>query len=342
VASYRTRYRRRKRRNPLPGVLIGLVVVFGIWWIYPESEVAPESVPVERAPLPALTTERPEVEPVGAVDPDVPERGASGTPETPVSNPGAGAVADQRVAGLIAAGKKALENNDLIAARSHFSDALASGASEPERSLLRAELTRIGTETIFSQRVIPNDPLTQRYVIQPGDTLGKIAKAHHISDDLLAEINGIHNKNLIRAGQSIKVITGPFHATVETGSHTMGVYLGKTFVRQYRVGLGLDNGTPTGVWEVGTKLIDPTYYPPRGGRVIPPHDPANPLGGRWIGLTGIEGEAKGQLRYGIHGTNEPDTIGKSVSLGCIRMFNEDVLQVYSYLIEKESKVTVVP
>jgi len=310
--------------------------------MYPRVKVAQEPSRSERQPLPVLTTDRPEVDPVGEPDPDVPERGANGESATPMP---AGAVAtatDQRIAGLIAAGKKALENNDPIAARSHFSDALAAGAAEPERSLLRAELTRIGTETIFSQRVFPDDPLTFRYIIQPGDTLGKIAKAHYISDDLLADVNGIRNKHLIRAGQTIKVIRGPFHATVEVSEHTLGLYLDKTFVRQYRVGLGQDNGTPTGVWEVGTKLINPTYYPPRGGRIIPPDDPENPLGGFWIGLHGMEGEAKGQLRYGIHGTNEPDSIGKSVSLGCIRMYNEDAKQLYSYLVEKESRVTVVP
>ena len=340
MASYRTRYRRRRHRSPLLGILAGLALLVGIWWIYPQAEVADDPLAANREPLPLLTTDRPELDPVGDIDPDVPERGANGGSTTP--QPSAGAAAVQRITGLIAAGKKALENKDPVAARSHFSDALAAGVGEPERSLLRAELTRIGTETIFSQRVLPNDPLTLRYVIQPGDTLGKVAKAHHISDDLLAEINGIRNKNLIRAGQTIKVIEGPFHATVESSTHTMGVYLDKTFVRQYRVGLGLDNGTPTGLWDVGTKLKNPTYYPPRGGRIIPPDDPENPLGGFWIGLRGVEGEALGQLRYGIHGTNEPETIGKSVSLGCIRMFNEDAKQLYDYLIEKQSKVTVVP
>jgi len=342
VASYRTRDRRHRRRNPLPGVLVGLVFLIGVWWFYPRAKVASEPLAANREPLPILTTDRPEPDPLGDNDPEVPERGANDGSTTPSPHPPSGVIGDGRIAGLIAAGKKALENNDSVAARSHLSDALAAGATEPERSLLRAELTRIGTETIFSQRVFPDDPLTLRYVIQPGDTLGKVAKAHHISDDLLAEINGIRDKNLIRAGQSIKVIRGPFHATVESSAHTMGVYLNNTFVRQYRVGLGLDNGTPTGVWEVGTKLLNPTYYPPRGGRIIPPDDPKNPLGGFWVGLRGIEGEALGQLRYGVHGTNEPDTIGKSVSLGCIRMYNEDIKQVYSYLIEKESKVTVVP
>lgn len=336
---------RRRRRNPLPGVIVALLLSVGVWWLY-GTDSASNELPPGETPRPVLVTSRPELPSADQPDPDVPERGetasAAGSGSSGVALSASGSRRDQRVESLIAAGKRALDADDLVAARAHFSDALASGVGEPQRSLLRAELTRIGTETIFSTRVLPDDPFTFRYVIQAGDTLGKVAKANQISDDLLAEINGIRNKNMIRAGQTLKVIRGPFHAVVESSAHTLGLYLDKTFVRQYRVGLGLDNGTPTGTWEVGTKLINPTYYPPRGGHIIPPDDPNNPLGGRWIGLTGIDGEAAGQLRYGVHGTNEPDTIGKSVSLGCIRMFNEDVAQLYTYLIEKHSHVTVLP
>lgn len=344
--SYKHRGYGRRRRGPVPAIFATLVLGAGLWWFYPTPEGGSSPQVPDGAPKPILVTRRPEVPSADPITPDVPERGEPGhatkrrggeVPLSATSEPQA-----QRAESLIAAGRRALESNDLLVARAHFSDALAGGAMEPERSLLQAELTRIGSETIFSSRVLPDDPLTFRYVIQPGDTLGKIAKANKISDELLADVNGIQNKNLIRAGQTIKVIRGPFHAVVESGAHTMGLYLEKTFVRQYRVGLGLDNGTPTGTWEVSTKLINPTYYPPRGGRIVSPDDPENPLGGRWVGLTGIAGEAVGQLRYGLHGTNEPDTIGQSVSLGCIRMFNEDVAQVYTYLIEKHSHVQVLP
>ena len=66
----------------------------------------------------------------------------------------------------------------------------------------------------------------------------------------------------------------------------------------------------------------------------------NPLGERWIGLEGVSGEALGQKRYGIHGTIAPESIGMSVSLGCIRMYNEDVEALYTYLVEKHSTVEI--
>jgi lipoprotein-anchoring transpeptidase ErfK/SrfK len=116
--------------------------------------------------------------------------------------------------------------------------------------------------------------------------------------------------------------------------------LGTTFVHQFPVGLGLDGSTPRGEWRVRTKLLNPTYYPPRGGDIIAADDPRNPLGERWIALEGLSGEALGQQRYGIHGTIEPESIGREESLGCIRMYNEDVQQLYTYLVEKHSTVTI--
>ena len=68
-------------------------------------------------------------------------------------------------------------------------------------------------------------------------------------------------------------------------------------------------------------MVNPTYYGPEG--VIKADDPANPLGERWIDI----GDS-----YGIHGTHEPDSIGQDKSRGCVRMLNEDVAEVYDFLI----------
>ena len=88
------------------------------------------------------------------------------------------------------------------------------------------------------------------------------------------------------------------------------------------------------------KLKNPTYYSPRGEGVIQSGDPKNPLGKFWIGLSGIDGHAVGKESYGIHGTIDPDSIGKMASMGCIRMRNEDVAVVYEMLVEGKSLVTV--
>lgn len=75
--------------------------------------------------------------------------------------------------------------------------------------------------------------------------------------------------------------------------------------------------TPEGLFNVTVKAKNP-YYRKKN---IPGGDPRNPLGSRWIGF-----DAKGTdgRIYGIHGTNQPSSIGKYISNGCIRMHNKHV------------------
>lgn len=332
--------RRRRRRMSFTPFLVALGGVAVVGWLFRWGG----EDPIETGPVvsltqrPALTTDRPVEEEPTPLPPDVSEKGSNddhstGEQESKIDN-------SARCAQLIAAGKQALSANDLLAARSHFSEALALDPGQSERVYLRAELTRIGDETIFSPRIFQDDPCAEGYVIKTGDNLARIAKEHEVSPELLASINGIPNPNLIRAGQRIKILKGPFRAVVDKKSFSLDVYLGDVYVKQFRVGLGADDSTPTGKWRVATKLVNPTYYPPRGGKIISADDPANPLGERWIGLEGVGGDAQGMQRYGIHGTVDPDSIGKLASMGCIRLFNEDVELLYTYLVEKHSEVII--
>lgn len=332
--------RRRKKRfgTWFAFLALSVAIVASWWWLIRGPDAKPQAeATLALGPKPTLTTDRPEIVPEVGPRSDVSEKGAGDTANTSGEStpPDAG-----RIRSLINAGKQALAHNELVTARAHFSEAMALGADGEDAAFLQAELTRIGNETVFSSRLFENDPLTERYIIQPGDSLAKIASKNRVSADLLATINNIRNKHLIRAGQSIKLIKGPFRAVVDRATFSLDVYLGNTFVRHYRVGLGADGSTPSGEWRVGTKLTNPTYYPPRGGQIIAADDPQNPLGERWIGLVGTGGEALGQERYGIHGTIEPESIGREQSLGCIRMYNEDVEELYTYLVEKHSTVTI--
>lgn len=89
-------------------------------------------------------------------------------------------------------------------------------------------------------------------------------------------------------------------------------------VRVYAVAVGAaETPTPAGEFRVVNRVVQPTYYRP--GVVIPP-GPANPLGTRWLGL-----DLKG---YGIHGTNEPDSVGQAASAGCMRLRNADAEELF--------------
>ncbi|WP_112181251.1 L,D-transpeptidase [Paraliobacillus zengyii] len=79
--------------------------------------------------------------------------------------------------------------------------------------------------------------------------------------------------------------------------------------------------TPNGIHTIIVKAINPYYRK----KDIPGGDPKNPLGSRWIGFNAKETDGR---MYGIHGTNQPDSIGKRISAGCIRMINEHVEKLY--------------
>ena len=89
-------------------------------------------------------------------------------------------------------------------------------------------------------------------------------------------------------------------------------------VKVYPIAVGASaSPSPSGEFRVRERITDPTYYAP--GKVIGPGK-ANPLGTRWIGLS--------HRGYGIHGTNEPRSIGKNASHGCIRMNKKDIEELF--------------
>ncbi|MCX8095521.1 MAG: L,D-transpeptidase [Caldisericia bacterium] len=81
--------------------------------------------------------------------------------------------------------------------------------------------------------------------------------------------------------------------------------------------------TKEGVFKIINKSIDPNWF--IDGKVYPPYKESkeNALGIRWLGISWIG--------YGIHGTNEPFSIGKNKSQGCIRLQNKDIVILYQYL-----------
>ena len=328
--------RRRRRLTWGAGIAISAGVVgFVVWKPVPEegnSGTADQTIRVE-APAESLSPQ------AGTPDAAV-TLSLSAAESTPPPD------RTQEALEHVTKGQAAEASRELLAAREHYNLALKQGLPAEADASVRQRLTDLADQTIFSRRRVPGDPLTQSHSIAGGETLAKIAKRYQVTTALLARINEIKNPNFIRKGQRIKVIRGPFRAVVDKGRHRISLYLQDVFVREYPVGLGRDDSTPTGDWRVrpGEKLENPTFYPPAsiGGPRIRADDPKNPLGEHWIGLEGLTGGAAGQESYGIHGTIEPETIGKSVSAGCIRMHNKDIAEVYAMLSEGHSHVLVRP
>ena len=116
---------------------------------------------------------------------------------------------------------------------------------------------------------------------------------------------------------------------VRTGERRLYLVLGNGEAIRYPVGVGRAGKQWAGVSRIDGKYVNPAWAPPPEVRrdkpslpdVIPGGSPHNPMGVAALTLAGGE--------YAIHGTNMPGSIGGFVSYGCIRMFNQDVLDLYS-------------
>lgn len=167
----------------------------------------------------------------------------------------------------------------------------------------------VGQRICISEKFIepPLCPTRNFYVIRRGNTLRTIASSFEVSVNEILRINPDLDPRRLTVGQiiCIPVAPSPVEIIVNVGAKRLTVYKNGSIFREYIVATGKpETPTPIGVFEVVNKEIDP------GG----------PYGTRWLGLS-----AKG---YGIHGTNNPSSIGTAASNGCIRMYNEDIESLF--------------
>lgn len=132
----------------------------------------------------------------------------------------------------------------------------------------------------------------------------------------------------------------PGTIVIDTGNTTLYYVLGQGRAIRYGVGVGREGFTWSGVQTVSRKAEWPDWHPPVEMIARQPYlprfmagGPGNPLGAAAMYL--------GSSAYRIHGTNDPSTIGKFVSSGCIRLTNDDVRDLFSR-VSIGTKVVVLP
>lgn len=146
-----------------------------------------------------------------------------------------------------------------------------------------------------------------------------------IGKETINVLNGrIVQKNVQVFSRTPSIAQAPtqgYWLIINKTSNTMLLLKGKSVLTKFHVATGKKaDETPEGRFKIDNKVTDPVW------KEIPGGVPENPLGRRWIGLN-IEG---GWI-YGIHGTNNPKSIGTYASKGCIRMRNEDVEYIFQIL-----------
>jgi lipoprotein-anchoring transpeptidase ErfK/SrfK len=132
------------------------------------------------------------------------------------------------------------------------------------------------------------------------------------------------------AGREIVAFTGYSAGTIVVRTTERRLYFVLTdgHAIRYPVGVGRQGKQWAGTSAIEGKYIRPAWSPPAEIRhdkpslpsVIPGGSPHNPMGAAAMTLAGGE--------YAIHGTNAPGSIGGFVSYGCIRMYNQDIMDLY--------------
>jgi len=123
----------------------------------------------------------------------------------------------------------------------------------------------------------------------------------------------------------------PGTITIDTKNRYLYLSMQSGKAMRYDVGVGREGFAWSGRARIGRRAEWPAWTPPAAMRLRRPDLPrvmegglANPLGARAMYLYNNHGDTM----FRIHGTNEPDTIGRAVSSGCIRLLNNDIIDLY--------------
>ncbi len=181
------------------------------------------------------------------------------------------------------------------------------------------------------------EPIGERSaeLVQPGGTLLDIAYQHRVGFELLTRLNPALDPWIPDPGSVVQLPKQSLPPRVAREGlvinlpemrlyHFRGA--GEPEVFHIAIGDGIDP-TLLGSYRVGAKRIDPAWRVPESIRrakpelpaVVPP-GPDNPLGDRWITI--------GTTSYGIHGTNNPWSIGRLATHGCVRLYADEMRRLY--------------
>jgi lipoprotein-anchoring transpeptidase ErfK/SrfK len=177
------------------------------------------------------------------------------------------------------------------------------------------------------------------YAAAPQNAFPSDGMTLNTPDDEVSD-SSVVPERLRRAVIAYDTHEAPGTIVIDTGHTTLYYVLGQGRAVRYGVGVGREGFTWSGVQTISRKAEWPDWHPPTEMIARQPYlprfmagGPGNPLGARAMYL--------GSSVYRIHGTNDPSTIGKFVSSGCIRLTNEDVTDLFSR-VDVGTKVVVLP
>lgn len=218
------------------------------------------------------------------------------------------------------------QHGSLLEAKEIYKRLMETQLSAKQMSAVQSRLENINVKILLSGINIEQ---SQLYEVKPGDVLINIAKEFNTTVESIAKANNI-KENAIYPGMKLRILKGNFSIFVDKSQNVLILKLNDEVVKTYSVSTGVNNSTPVGIYKIVNKIVNPPWY--KDNKLIPPTSPENILGSRWLGFN-LPG-------YGIHGTTQPQDIGKQITNGCVRMKNEDVEELYS-LVPTGTEATIV-
>ncbi len=316
---YIQEYRSRKGCLRLV-ILVVLVVAAGatVWLARrpaTDAPVPPDAAPTPAADMvsvPAAAERAPAASTTPASKPAVATptvRVTPALPAAPVAADDKGRVALNQAKALVAGGEILKARDICYQVMSQTRDPVVIASAE-------SLLGDINIDLVFYPYPMPEK---LEYVVRRGDSLDSIARKFGITRELVAKGNSIKGA-LIHEGDRFRIFQGKFSVVVDKSDFTLVLSMNGRFFKRYRVGTGKFGKTPDGQFKIVDRISQPPWWR-SDGKQIPYGDPENVLGTHWLAL-----DARG---YGIHGTWEPETIGKAESAGCIRMQNPDIEELFN-------------
>jgi len=157
----------------------------------------------------------------------------------------------------------------------------------------------------YSNRVYKTFTGTGGWVYQPQKISSHESLSQVIKQSIIPNIEG----------KTLDIPFYPMEMKIIQDKHELWVVSGDVILRRYPIGLGKNNRTPTGTFYIDIKIMNPNQHQYSIKQ--------NPYGKRALQLS--------ISNYAIHGTNQAESIGRNISNGCIRMFNEDIVELYSLI-----------
>lgn len=227
---------------------------------------------------------------------------------------------------LVNKAKEAEAKGDLLEARNTYQGLINNFPNAQQADIWEKKTDELNIRLLFSPVITPKSVF---YEIKPGDTLVKIAREFKTTAELLSKSNNFTGDRIM-PGRKIKVWTAPFSIVVDKSQNILILKSDEDMIKTYVVSTGANNCTPIGTFKIVNKLKDPTWF--KAGAVVPAGSPGNVLGSRWLGFD-LAG-------YGIHGTTDPQSLGKQVTQGCVRLANSEVEELYA-IVPEGTEVTIV-